>query len=423
MVVKNFVKLALSLFVLSTLLVVSACSSDEDTDPKITAAEGLFINEISASGDDWVELYNSTTSTKDISGYVIHDDGDTEYELPPGTTIPAKGYLVIICDDGNTGLHTNFKLSSDGETVTLKNAGGEIAEAVTYPKLDNGQSYGRYPDGTDNFSISGLTSKGLSNNESNAPAITTVFRTPTVPALNQAVTINAEIQIPASVTIGTVKLFYRFEGAAYTEIAMTKPGAYYTAIIPAQGAGVTGTMEYYVEAKSTTGATTYKPFDAPGDAYSYLLNNDVLPINVLVINEIMASQTSCCPDMTSGTAEYDDWFEIYNAGNDPIDLSGMYLSDDLSDPFKQKIPDGVTIQPHAFLVFWADEQGSQGDLHVNFKLSKGGEAVGLFYIDGRTIDSKTFGSQDDNKSFERSTDGGATWQQTTSPTPGSSNNP
>ena len=95
MVAKNFVKLSLSLFVFSTLLIFSMCSSDEDKDPVVTAAEGLFINEIYAAGDDWVELYNSTDNTKDISGYIIHDDGDVTYQLPEGTTVAANGYLVI----------------------------------------------------------------------------------------------------------------------------------------------------------------------------------------------------------------------------------------------------------------------------------------------------------------------------------------
>lgn len=418
MAVKNFVKRALSFIVFSILLAFSACSSDEDKDPDITAAEGLFINEISASGDDWVELYNSTNNTKDISGYIIHDDGDVEYQLPEGTTVPANGYLVIICDDGNSGLNTNFKLSSGGETVTLKNSDNEIAEIVTYPKLDNGQSYGRYPDGSDDFAISGITSEGTSNNESNAPAITTLIRTPLVPGLNQAVTIQAELTNTA--TLSTVKLFYRFNSTgAYAEVVMTLMGAYYTGNIPGQS--TTGEVEYYVEAKSTTGATSYKPFDAPSDSYNYLLNTDVLP--ALFVNEIMAASTTCCPDDDSGTDEFDDWIEIYNASGATVDLSGMYLSDDLTDPFKSKIPNGVTIPAGGFLLFWADEQGSQGPLHMNFKLSKSGETVGLFYIDGRSINSKEFIDQDDNKSFERSVDGGATWQQTTSPTPGSSNNP
>ncbi|HET9054975.1 MAG TPA: lamin tail domain-containing protein, partial [Cyclobacteriaceae bacterium] len=140
----------------------------------------------------------------------------------------------------------------------------------------------------------------------------------------------------------------------------------------------------------------------------------------LVINEIMASQTSCCADEAG---EFDDWIELYNGGTEVRDLSGMYLSDDVNDPFKFKIPNGITIPAGGFLVFWADEQGNQGPLHMNFKLSKGGEAAGLFYIDGREIDSKTFSDQDDNKSFGRNEDGASTWMQFTSPTPGSSNNP
>lgn len=415
--VKKFVRFALVLSALGTMFTFSNCSSDEDNDPDITAAEGLFINEISASGDDWVELYNSTGSQKDISGYRIQDDGDLEYELPEGTLVGAKGYLVIFCDDTNTGLHTNFRLSSAGETVTLKNKSGEIAEAVTYPKLDNGQSYGRYPDGSDDFAISGITSEGASNNDSNAPAITTLIRTPLVPGLNQAVTIQAELTNTAQ--LSTVKLFYSFEEGSYTEVAMTKVGNYYTATIPAQGAGVTGTMNYYIEAKSTTGAVSYKPFDAPADSYYYLLNNDALP--ALHVNEIMASSTTCCPDNNGGVEEFDDWIEIYNSSASTIDMSGMYLSDDLADPFKYKVPNGITIPAGGFVLFWADEQGSQGPLHANFKLSKSGEAVGLFYIDGRLINSKTFGAQDDNKSFGATQDGGTTWQQFTSPTPGASN--
>jgi hypothetical protein len=102
----------------------------------------------------------------------------------------------------------------------------------------------------------------------------------------------------------------------------------------------------------------------------------------------------------------------------------MYLSDNLSDPFKSKIPNGVTIPAGGFMIFWADEQGNQGPLHMNFKLSKSGEAAGLYYIDGRRIDDKTFSDQDDNKSFGRSgneTGNEATWIQFTSPTPGAPN--
>lgn len=418
---KKSVTVCLSLGVLIAVVFFNGCSSDdEDKQPVVTAAEGLFINEISASGDDWVELYNSTDAIKNISGYKISDDG-AEYTLPAGTMVPAKGFLVIICDDGNSGLRTNFKLSSDGETVTLKNATNEVAETVQYPKLDNGQSYGRYPDGSATFAISGVTSQGSSNDASNAPAITTVIRNPNVPSLTPSMDVTIQAEITNTAQLSTVKLYYRFNGAAYASKNMTLSGIYYNATIPAQ-ANV-GKMDYYIEAKATTGTTTYKPFDAPSDSYNYLLNTDVLP--QLVINEFMASSTTCCPDMSSGSAEYDDWIEIYNAGTSTVDLSGMYLSDNLLDPFKSKIPQGITLAAGEFKVFWADEQGSQGPLHLNFKLSKGGEAVGLFYLDGRTIHSKEYSGQSDNKSFGLTLDGdkNSAWRDFSTPTPGGTNNP
>ncbi len=74
-----------------------------------------------------------------------------------------------------------------------------------------------------------------------------------------------------------------------------------------------------------------------------------------------------------------------------------------------------------FLLIWADEQGSQGKLHANFQLSGSGEEVGLYYIDGRTIDFRTYGSQAENVSFGRTPDGGDTWRNFSAPTPGRSN--
>ncbi len=88
-------------------------------DPEPTP-EAIMINEVSASGDDWVELYNSSTADKNIGGYKIYDDETDKYTIPQNTTIPAGGFLVLICDGTATGLHPNFKLSADGETVYLE---------------------------------------------------------------------------------------------------------------------------------------------------------------------------------------------------------------------------------------------------------------------------------------------------------------
>src|SRR5688572_28672068 len=116
-------KKPLFLLVMGASLVLGCSKPDDDDDdePNITVKEEVYINEIyPTSGEDWIELYNNNTTEKDISGFHIYDDQANKYVIPNGTSIPSKGFLVLICDDTGTGLHTNFKLSSDGETVFLE---------------------------------------------------------------------------------------------------------------------------------------------------------------------------------------------------------------------------------------------------------------------------------------------------------------
>lgn len=405
-----------SLLAFVTMLFIGACGGDEE---RPIVEEGLFINEIYASGDDWIELYNELETSKDIGGYTISDDGN-QYELPSGITIPAKGFVVLLCNDLGTGLNTNFRLSAAGETISLENASGTLIDQVEFPNLDNGQSYARFPDGSATWRITGLTTEGETNGNENAPAINTISRAPLVPGLNQSVTVTAELI--STTGISSVKLFHRFNGGSFTEVAMTfQSGTSYTATIP--GIATVGNVEYYVEAEGTNGLSSFKPASAPDNTDNYLLNTDPLP--QLVINEFMASNTSCCPDTDSGTDEFDDWIEIHNTGSTPVNIAGMYLSDNKDNPFGDKISnddaDATTIPAGGFIVLWADGETDQGVLHLNFSLNAAGEDVGLFYIDGRTIDTYTFGAQNENISWGRTTDGAITWKAFSDPTPGQSN--
>ena len=405
------------------LLMVIACGTNEEDEEVLvieTMPEGVFINEIFASGEDWLELYNAFEMTQDIGGYTISDSGN-EYQLPTGTSIPAKGFIVLLCNDLGTGLNTNFKLSSAGESVSLKNASGTFIDFIEFPNLDNGQSYARFPDGAEVWKISGTTSQGASNGNEGAPAINSITRSPLVPALNQEVIITAELISTTDVT--AVKLFHRLNGSSFSEVAMiSESDTTFTGTIP--GTAIVGTVEYYVEAVGTNGISSFKPATAPDNTEDYLLNTDALP--QLVINEFMAANTECCPDMDSGEAEYDDWVEIYNMGTTSVNIAGMYLSDNANDPFRDKISnddeDATTIPAGGYLLMWADGSTNQGAAHLNFNLSAEGEDIGLFYIDGRTIDTYTFSEQTANVSLGRATDGGSTWKAFSTPTPGQSNN-
>ena len=67
------------------------------------------------------------------------------------------------------------------------------------------------------------------------------------------------------------------------------------------------------------------------------------------------------------------------------------------------------IDAGGFLLVWADNETSQnspgGDLHVNFRLSAGGDSIGLFTPDGTLVDSVSFGAQSANQSEGRWPDG------------------
>ncbi len=145
----------------------------------------------------------------------------------------------------------------------------------------------------------------------------------------------------------------------------------------------------------------------------------------LYLNEFMANNMACCPDTDGGRDEFDDWIEIYNAESKPVDIGGMYLSQNKDNPLGYQIPttnsEVTTIQPGEFLLLWADDDADQGPLHIKFKLSHNGEFLGLYYNDGRTIDSLTFNQQLENVSFGRSADGGPGWKEFNAPTPGRSN--
>ena len=139
---------------------------------------------------------------------------------------------------------------------------------------------------------------------------------------------------------------------------------------------------------------------------------------VLVINEFLAINDSLTADPFG---DYDDWLEIYNTGNDEVELGGLYLTDDLEWPTRWVLPD-TTIGSHEFMVVWCDNEVWQGSLHAAFKLSGGGEQIGFFNRDGESpIDTLTFGAQLSNVSFGRFPDGSDNWEFLYTPTLGSEN--
>src|SRR6185436_12850091 len=154
-------------------------------------------------------------------------------------------------------------------------------------------------------------------------------------------------------------------------------------------------------------------------------NNPAIPSVQVYINEWMASNGSTLADPADG--QYEDWFELYNAGSNQVDLSGYFLTDNSTNkPTQYQIPPGFIIPPGGFKLIWADSESNQNapgrDLHVNFGLSNAGEEIALLTPDGLIVDDVTFGQQTANVSEGRFPDGAnSPFLSFSLPTPGSPN--
>jgi len=135
-------------------------------------------------------------------------------------------------------------------------------------------------------------------------------------------------------------------------------------------------------------------------------------IKNVVINELMAVNSTIVSDQNG---EYDDWFELYNLTLEDIDISGYYLSDNVTKTSKWKIPAGTVIKSEGYLVIWADKDTTQAGLHTNFKLSSGGEELVLSEPDLSVIDEISYPAQKTELSFSRVPDGTGSfrWQHPT----------
>ena len=152
---------------LATMFGFAACDNGNDPQDEITDnSKSVIINELlpknSENGsdqdgeyDDWIELYNTSNEDLDISGYYLTDSKKdiTKWKFPEGTTIKQNSYLIVWADGDSTqsGLHTNFKLSADGENVVLLTPEQDVINLVEYPTTLIEQSWARIPNATGDF--------------------------------------------------------------------------------------------------------------------------------------------------------------------------------------------------------------------------------------------------------------------------------
>ena len=312
-----FLLLVLSIILVSILLFIPNISN------KYVKTD-LYISEIMANNystikdnygnySDYIEIHNSTNKTINLEGYHL---SDSEFEIKkwtfPNLEIKPKSYILVYASGLNKCsddiCHTNFKLSTKGEVLTLTDDSGNIISKFTYPDLDKDISY------------------GFKNNNY------IKFETPTPGKENNS----KELKIPKEI---------------------------------------------------------YK----------------------LVINEYITHNKKSVYD---SHGLYNDFIEIYNSSDKDIVLRDVYLSDDLKDLKKFKIPI-TTINKDDYLVVYLskDKVEYEDNIYASFSLSDSDKYVIL--SDGnKIIDKVEIVLLPDDISYGRVD---KTFKYFTTPTPGRKN--
>jgi hypothetical protein len=124
----------------------------------------VFINEILPHSENpavpqFIELYNHSTASVDLSGCILTDDPATnKFVIPTGTQITPAGFVSF------PQSQFGFSLNGEGETLYfIQPDGSRVLDAVQFGAQADGVSYGRWPDGANDFYALAANSPGTNN--------------------------------------------------------------------------------------------------------------------------------------------------------------------------------------------------------------------------------------------------------------------
>lgn len=133
----------------------------------------------------------------------------------------------------------------------------------------------------------------------------------------------------------------------------------------------------------------------------------------LRINEVMVVNDNSIVD---DYGRHSAWIELVNPTHAPVNISAIYITDDLNQPRKYFVPTGdarTKVEKGQSVLFYADGKPQDGTFHLNFAFKPGEDNfIAVFDADGiNLIDSVTVpASLQADMSYARAVDAGTPWQ-------------
>jgi len=255
---------------------------------------------------------------------------------------------------------------------------------------------------------------GLTDFTNTQPAITNVNLSDTTPAIGSTLTITATVSNETSVYIGVRNNKYEsFKKELMYDDGLHNDGASNDGVYGVDFKVSNLSHQYFIYAENGN-IGIFSPQRAEYEYHLITVSND------LIINELCASNKIVYKDKTGS---YEDWIELYNNGDKDINLGDYYLSDDINDSTKWKLPT-EDLKPGEYKILWASSDTVRGTDHTNFNLSKSGEEVSLYKSNGSSaqiIDFISYSAQTTDYSYGRESDAAENWMVFRLPTPNAMN--
>jgi len=238
------------------------------------------------------------------------------------------------------------------------------------------------------------------------PVIGTVGASPAAIALYDTVWISCPVSAANTVYLGyRDQIWKKFTRVTMFDDGQHGDGAAADGIYGAAMPGTSPLMQYYVYAENAD-AGMFSPVRAEYEFYSYVVVVSNATAGQVVINELLSYNLN---GATDASGAHEDWIELFNTTGNPLNLEGLYITDDPANHLKCALPSYI-IPAYGFAVIWADEDaGSSGEIHANFRLSSGGEYVLLCNANGTVLDSVAYGILATDASWGRCPNGNGTF--------------